>query len=384
MMKSGVVGLMALAALVGVADRAAAEYLITSFGSVGEGSLVRTYVSDINDAGQYVGGVPGHFFWWDLQDTQGFLFDGKSTVLLTQEELRVARPNAINASGDVVGSISGHPFIYRGGKMTELDFQGRALGINSTGQIVGNAAGPFLYSGGEKRELNAALAATGKAWGGGEARAINDAGLVVGYTYVDSDLHKHAFVYDSKTGQAKILPPFSPNGFNESRANDVNNQGQVVGMATTQGLRTRRPFLYMNGKMIDIGYGGEGEARAINDAGEIVGQYNGYAFLYRDGKLIDLNSLISPESHLKLIDAWKINNKGQIIATAIDVGGAQQNVLLTPSEVPEPGSLALLGMGGAGLAGYAWRRRKRGERATPPGVTTVRRETEVLSPALGL
>jgi probable HAF family extracellular repeat protein len=138
----------------------------------------------------------------------------------------------------------------------------------------------------------------------------------------------------------------------------INNAGQVIG---TSG---NTAFLYKGGKMIDLGtIGGNGwgsYATGINDQGLVVGVStpkggNNQAFLYKDGVMMDLNKLIPPEAHWQLLSAAGINNKGQIIAWGINPQGAYGGALLTPA--PEPGSLALLGMGSAGLLGYAWRRR---------------------------
>jgi probable HAF family extracellular repeat protein len=62
----------------------------------------------------------------------------------------------INSSGEVIGqSCVGnsrfHAFLYSGGRMTDLGggYQSAAVGINDTGQMVGNGTGtnaPFLYS----------------------------------------------------------------------------------------------------------------------------------------------------------------------------------------------------------------------------------------------
>ena len=101
-------------------------------------------------------------------------------------------------------------------------------------------------------------------------------------------------------------------------------------------------------------------ANGINDAGQVVGQSNGHAFLFINGKLTDLNSLIPASSGWNLWIANAINNKGQIIGTGTNPNGATRAFLLTPvSEAPEPTSLTLLSLGALGLAGHAWRKRRR-------------------------
>ncbi len=57
-------------------------------------------------------------------------------------------------------------------------------------------------------------------------------------------------------------------------ASDINDAGQVVGIAMNQETRTQHGFLYSNGQLEDLGSFDDSEIlepRAINSAGDIVG-----------------------------------------------------------------------------------------------------------------
>lgn len=114
------------------------------------------------------------------------------------------------------------------------------------------------------------------------ARSINSKKEVVGNLYIlGSTDQREAFYIDMSSENAELtLLGFLQPEFNDSRANDINNMGQIVGRALISAptLRETGAFLYENGEMKDLNNlvacntpWKLTEARAINDSGQIVG-----------------------------------------------------------------------------------------------------------------
>lgn len=161
----------------------------------------------------------------------------------------------------------------------------------------------------------------------------------------------HAFLW--RKGKLRDLGTFGgPNS--EPRA--VNRQGFVAGWADTRKTsaadrhegevcgdwKYRRPaphaFLWKQGRLIDLGtLGGlESEAQGINDKGQVVGWADtkridsddcpvGHAFVWENGTMTDLGTLPGGKES----EAVAINNRGQIIGWSDTESGASHAVLWT-------------------------------------------------------
>ena len=75
----------------------------------------------------------------------------------------------------------------------------------------------------------------------------------------------------------------------------------------------------------------------MNNSGQIVGlSYNGnnpalnQGFLFQNGTMTSLTSLLPPSSGWTLTEGMSINDRGQILAFANDPSGRQHEILLTP------------------------------------------------------
>jgi probable HAF family extracellular repeat protein len=94
-------------------------------------------------------------------------------------------------------------------------------------------------------------------------------------------------------------------------------------------------------------------AADINNAGQIVGEvFSGggsrpHAFVYTDGSMLDLNTLIDPTSGWLLLGAMSINDSGQIASHGLGPTGTGRAFLLTP--IPEPACAAAIWVMSAGV-----------------------------------
>ncbi len=153
-----------------------------------------------------------------------------------------------------------------------------------------------------------------------------------------------------------------------TRANDINDSGNIVG-SSSNSLSSDLEFatLWESSTQIGLSLGSLGgnfsEALGINNSQQIVGfstitsdSSTQRAFLWEEGELIDLNSLITPESGWELTSAFEINNNGDIIGIGT-FNGVERGFVARA--VPEPSSaLGLLGLGVFGLG--SWLKRKKG------------------------
>ena len=105
-----------------------------------------------------------------------------------------------------------------------------------------------------------------------------------------------------------------------AEANDINTGGTIVGTAQTS-TGPWHAFLW-DGLMHDLApLSGFATALGINNRGEVVGQADGHAFLYSDGRFIDLNTQVSTTtSGWTFASAHDINDSGQIVGVGLHNG----------------------------------------------------------------
>ncbi len=288
---------------------------------------------------------------------------GAGALLARPAGVRAAEGYAINASGQVAGTVSigigrymERGAVWDGGSASIVDPLDRAFGVNASGMLAGEGPARFFFSGpltwnnGVATELAASGGVTGSAY------AINDAGQVVGFNGDASEQPRATLWSGSDVIDLGV----------SGAAYAINASGQVAGVSWDE--TTPRAFLWTAQGVVWLDAPGApaASARGINDRGQVVG-ITDVAVLWSEGARYDLNTLVvagalSPD--WVLTSAHDINNRGWIVGDAFNAQtGQTRGYLLTPltdNAVPEPQTLALVLLALAALVVPSWLRRQRG------------------------
>lgn len=347
----------------------AQAYTVTNFGPFGTGTL--SAATDVNASGV----VAGYATPTPTAPTRVGRYEaGTLSNLGLPAATRATWGWGINDAGDVAGSGitnggTGNAFVYRNGTFTLLPTLGGssagARDINNAGFVTGqanladNTGHAFRY------DLNTGTMTDLGTLGGltSTGMAINASGWVAGTSDVSTTSYStRAFI--ARPGQAMF--GFGLGG-DFSSAQDINDAGKVVGQSSLLNDNTvRHAFFFTGEAVVDLGTlgGHTSTAYGLNDFDVIVGtslkadNNTFYAFIYQNGVMTDLNTLIAPDSGWVLNYAEAINNAGVIVGTGT-FAGQQRGFILTPAAIPEPSSYAALaGVAALALAGFRRRRHR--------------------------
>jgi len=253
------------------------------------------------------------------------------------------------------GVPAAHAILWKNGGQTIVDlgtleggYESLAFGVNSRGQVIGNALNTipdaFYFFPVQSRAFlweNGAMQDLGTLGTGTDAFAyfINERGQIAGASFTNTTVNpvltyctffqiptptQDPFVWDN----GKLIDLGSLGG-TCGVPNAMNNKGQVVGLSDVAGDVDYHAFLWpgKNGKMQDLGTLGGCCALAnwISDAGQVVGgsytanQYF-HAFLWKQGVMSDLSAGSSECSF-----ALGVNSNGQAVGFTC---GGRHNALL--------------------------------------------------------
>jgi probable HAF family extracellular repeat protein len=267
----------------------------------------------INNRGQVVGVAenaipdPNAIFNWGLQ-ARAFLWDPKTKKMRDLGTLGTGN-DAFAAYVNDYGHVAGYaytnttpnsentywcgnkvptadPFFWDGIKMWDVGTLGGncgvALGLNNHGQVIGDSylAGDIFSHGfrWDKKHKLQNLAALGGINSG--TSGISEAGDAVGWAYITGNAAFHAVIWPK--GKTKPTDLGVLTGYPSSFAAAVNSKGQITGgLTNTAGAcppNSSAAFLWENGDMVDLntlvpphpGIQLTGCEAYINDRGEIV------------------------------------------------------------------------------------------------------------------
>lgn len=292
----------------------------------------------VNDLGQVAG---------TTQDGKPVIWNRDGSVLQLPGAVSQLTITGFNSQGTMVGTamIPGfsvpQPVAWRnGGAVERLPFTGLGgfvAGINNRGDIIGYMAGASNTGTGQVGFIQ---------WGDGSApqlfdnylpQMINDNGLVLG---------QRSDAWGLRSWQEGV---FGESLYTDRSIRGLNSEGRMAGSESFHAFS----LLEWDGQrdMQELWFG---FAHDINDAGSVVGEteFSLRGMLWYHDRAYALDHLWDGAQYpgWSLVNAWGINDSGDILARGVGPMGEDGQFLLSPLPVPEPGNVTLLLVGFALLA----------------------------------
>lgn len=280
----------------------------------------------VNSRGQVAGGalntIPDPY--------SSFFFLGGATQV---HAFRWTKSQGMKDLGTLGGTDSNAFFINERGQIAGWSFTNTT--VNPTTGLP--TLDPFLWENGKMLDLGS-LGGTSS-----QAMALNSRGHVTGTSNLAGDSNWDAFLWRNESEGMKDLGTL---GGATGTAFSINDADDIVGIdSTADGLF--RAFLWRHGVMTNLGTLGTdpaSEAYSINSQGQVVGDTLDFstdtflrAFLWEGGgPMVDLNTLIPPNSGVQLTKGLYVNDRGEIAARGV-LSNDLHAVLLIPCDEKHPG-----------------------------------------------